>query len=107
MAYIESFKSSGACPTLDADSFTELQPTALDSLLRGRRPQARKLLKEFRSACIELFCPRGDTTMLALLLQALGGPLPSGGAGWSKSEEARCIAVLHAAPAQAAHSTVG
>jgi hypothetical protein len=106
MAHIESFKSSGVCPTLDADSFTKLKPTAVDSLLRGSRPQARKLLKEFRSACIKLFYPRGETTMVALL-RALGGPLRSGGDGWTKSEESRCVAVLHAARAQAAHSTVG
>jgi hypothetical protein len=57
MAYIESFKSSGACATLDSGSFAALAPTALYSLLRGCRPLARKLLKEFRGADIALFCP--------------------------------------------------
>jgi hypothetical protein len=94
MAYTKSFKSSGACLTLDAASFTALAPTALDSLLRGRRPLARKLLKEFRGGDIALFCPRGDTAMLALFLQALGGPLPCGGDGLTKSEATRCVAVL-------------
>jgi hypothetical protein len=107
MAYIESFKSSGACATLDSDSFTALAPTTLDSLLSGRRPLARRLLKEFRRAYISLFCPRGDTTMLALFLQALGGPLPCDGGGWTKAESARCIAVLRAAREQAPRSTVG
>jgi hypothetical protein len=104
MAYIESLKSSGACATLDSGSFAALAPTALDSLLRGRRPLVRKLLKEFRGADIALFCPRGDTAMLALFLQALGGPLPCGGDGWSKAESARCVAVLRAARAQAPQS---
>jgi hypothetical protein len=81
MAYIETFKSSGACATLDSCSFTALAPTALDSLLRGRRPLARRLLKEFRGADIALFCLRGDTAMLALFLQALGRLLPCGGDG--------------------------
>jgi hypothetical protein len=45
--------------------------------------------------------------MLALFLQALGGPMPCGGDGWTKSEATRCIAVLHAARAQAPQSTVG
>jgi hypothetical protein len=99
MTYIESFKSSGACATLDSDSFTALAPTALDSLLRGRRPLARKLLNEFRGADIALFCPRGDTAMFALFLQALGGPLPCSGDGWTKPEATRCIAVFRAARA--------
>jgi hypothetical protein len=45
--------------------------------------------------------------MLALFLQALGGPLPCDGGGWTKAESARCMAVLRAARAQALQSTVG
>jgi hypothetical protein len=107
MAYIESFTSSGSCQPLDAHSFTALAPTALDSLLRGRRPLARKLLKEFRGAYIALFCPRGGTAMLAPFLRALGCPLPCNGDDWTKSEATRCIAVLRAARAQAPQSKVG
>jgi hypothetical protein len=107
MAYIESFKSSGACATLDSDSFTALAPTTLDSLLHSCHPLACRLLKEFRRADISLFGLRGDTTMLALFLQALGGPLPCDGGGWTKAELARCMAVLRAARAQAPQSTLG
>jgi hypothetical protein len=45
--------------------------------------------------------------VLALILQALGGPLPCGGDGWTKPESGHCIAVLRAARAQAPQSTVG
>jgi hypothetical protein len=86
MAFIEAFKGGGGAATIGADAFEPLKPTALDSLFRAHRPQARKLLKEFRKADISLFCPRGDSTMLSLLLQALGGPLPCAGEGWSKAD---------------------
>jgi hypothetical protein len=86
MAYIESFKSSGACATLDSDSFTALTPMTLYSLLSASRLLASRLLKEFRRADISIFCPRWDTTMLALFLQALAGPLPCNCKSWTKAE---------------------
>jgi hypothetical protein len=70
-------------------------------------PHARRLIKDFHSTCIELWSPRGDTTMLALVLQAIGGPLSTDGAVWSKPEEVRCVAVLKTLRSQAELATVG
>jgi hypothetical protein len=107
MAFIEKFKGGGGAAAIGADAFEPRPPTALKELVRARRPRARKLLKEFRTADISLFCPRGDTTMLALLLQALGGLLPCDGEGWSKADSTRCLAVLQAVRVHAADSAIG
>jgi hypothetical protein len=103
MAYLESFKRSVSAPILRADSFVTLARTPLNALMRNKRRQAtRSAIKEFCGAGADLWCPEGDTTLLALMLQALDGPLPTGGRVWSKAEERRSVAVLLALRAQAA-----
>jgi hypothetical protein len=95
MALLEAFRRSAAGPILDADWFEIFLLACLDGLLSALRPVTPKMLKDFRSAGISIWCPRGDTTLLALTLQALDGQVPTRGTVWTKAAEMRLVAVLN------------
>jgi hypothetical protein len=94
MARLEALRRSADGFALDAASFMTFLTARLYVFLRGKRKQAHNLLKGFRTADISVWCPRGDTTLLALVLQALDGQMPARGEVLDKPTEARFVAVL-------------
>jgi hypothetical protein len=109
MAFLEAFKQSGACPPLDRVAFSPSTPTPLDELAPGVQFKAmRATLKTFSSALLATWCPGGDTTLLALALQAINGPRTTGGAGWTQDEQAQKVAVLRSLRRRAgSHTSAG
>jgi hypothetical protein len=95
IAFLEAFKQSGTCLQHDRVAFAPSIPTLLDTLAQGVQFKAvRATLKTFSSATLAAWCPGGDTTLLALALQAIRGPLQTGGARWTPDARAQTVAVL-------------
>jgi hypothetical protein len=95
MAFLEAFKHHGTCPPFDRGSFAPAVLPPLDTLAPGvQLKPVRATLKTFSSATLAAWCPGGDTTLLALALQAIDGPLQTGGAGWTPGRCAQTVAVL-------------
>jgi hypothetical protein len=93
MAFLEAFKQHGTYPPLDRGSLAPAVLFPLDTLAPGVQLKAvRATLKTF--ATLAAWYPGGDTTLLALVLKAIDGPLPTGGAGWTPDKRAQTVAVL-------------
>jgi hypothetical protein len=109
MAFLEAFKQHSTCPPLDRGSFAPAVLSPLDTLAPGVQLKAvRATLKTFSSATLAEWCPGGDTTLLALALQAIDGPLLTGGAGWTPDKRAQTVAVLRSLRRRAgSHASAG
>jgi hypothetical protein len=87
MAFLEAFKQSGTCPQLSRATFVKATPMPPNTLATGVQFKAvRAILKTFSPAMFAAWCQGGDTTLVALALQAIQGQLLSGGAGWTPDE---------------------
>jgi hypothetical protein len=109
MAFLEAFKQSGTCPPLDAVAFAPATPTSLYLLAPGVQFKAvRATLKTFSSATFAAWCPVGEPTLIALALQAIGGPLTTGGDRWTLDECVQTVAVLRSMRRRAgSHASAG
>jgi hypothetical protein len=96
-AFLKAFKQHSTCPPLDRMAFAPAVLSRLDTLAPGVQLKAvRATLKTFSSATLTAWCQGRDTTLLALALQAIDGPLPTSGAGWTPDRRAQTVAVLWA-----------
>jgi hypothetical protein len=82
---------------------------ALDTPAQGVQLKAvRATIKTFSSATLAAWCPGGETTLLAIALQAIGRPLPTGSARWMQDARAQAVAVLRLLCRQAgSHASAG
>jgi hypothetical protein len=100
MAALERFKRCDDAQggvLLEAADFDVPSPTPISDLTPGKsRVAMRAALKLYSTAPAELWCQDGDATLPALTRQAIGGTLPSEGAGWSDASRTCAVAALRA-----------
>jgi hypothetical protein len=59
-------------------------------------PAAAATLATFSSATAGAWCPDGDTYLIVLTRQAIGGPMPTATAVWGAGARAQAVAVFRA-----------
>jgi hypothetical protein len=95
MAVLEAFQRSDSSLVLDAASLVVGTPTS-SARLAPSDAAAASSIALFSSAPGESWCPEGQTRLLVLARQAIGGPLPTAPAVWSAAARTQALAVFRA-----------
>jgi hypothetical protein len=101
MATIEAFQRSASSIVLDDTAFDVGAPMPAARLFPGDQAAAATLTT-FSSATTGAWCLDGDTCLLVLTRQAIGGPMPTAAAVWGAGARAQAVAVFRAMTRRAA-----
>jgi hypothetical protein len=104
-ATVEAFQRSASLIALGDTAFDVGAPMPAARLFPCY-PAAAATLANFSSATARAWCPDGDTCLLVLIRQAIGGPMPTAAAVWSAGARAEAVAVFCAMARRAAQGAI-